>query len=148
MARVLVVDDDAAIRGLVSAVLEFEGHQVLTAQDGRAALRVVDGALPDLIVLDIAMPGMNGFAFLEELYSHGLRDKTRVILASGQMDDEAIHRGKRSAVRHFLPKPFDPDELVAIVNEALSYEPGELVVKKDRLDELSRLLEVVDYVIG
>src|ERR1700751_4044832 len=66
-SRILVVDDDDDIRGLVRTLLERAGHEVMDAPDGRAGLRELYAGSPDLVILDVAMPGLNGWATLERI---------------------------------------------------------------------------------
>jgi CheY-like chemotaxis protein len=135
MAYILVVDDDVGIRDVVSAILEIEGHEVRTAGNGLKALEELSAHVPDLVLLDLQMPEMDGWRLLDELYVRGLRDQTRIVLMSGAIDQAA-----RSRVRHVLPKPFEPEDLLAVVDEVMRWDPAELVEALDRTDALARLL--------
>jgi len=148
MARILVVDDEPAIRTLVRNLLEDEGHNVVEATDGEAALGLIEAKLPDLIVLDLAMPGMDGWRLLEELYERGLRRRLRVVIISANLDPDAVDRGRRSDVSHFLPKPFDVEALLRLVDDALEQDPNDLVVRHDRTDTLVRLIGRMDEALG
>jgi CheY-like chemotaxis protein len=148
VARILVVDDEAAIREVVSAILEAEGHEVRQARDGHDALTAMAAEMPEVIVLDLAMPGMDGWRFLEELHSRGLRRLTRVVIVSGRYDPSAVSPLQRARVGHFLPKPFEPESLVAMVDEALLVEPEQLYDTLEHSDDLARLIERVDRVLG
>jgi two-component system, NtrC family, nitrogen regulation response regulator NtrX len=147
VANILVVDDEPAIRQLVSAILRDEGHTVETATNGHEALERVILAVPDLIVLDLMMPEMDGWRFLEELHLRGLRKQTRVVIVSGHFDPRTASRGERRAARLFLPKPFEPDVLVALVNDALDRDARELYEDHDRSVSLVRLLDKIDEVL-
>jgi CheY-like chemotaxis protein len=146
MAEILVVDDDAAVRESLTAVLEASGHLVDQAADGEQALRAVDASLPDLILLDLAMPVMSGWHVLEELHGRDLRRRTRVLLMSGQFEPSEVAR--RAPWDRFIAKPFDVDELVQIVEDVLAQDPADLYVRRARTDDLARLLREVDDVIG
>lgn len=137
MARILVIDDEPHVRELIGIILQGEGHEVATADNGMEALGALDASLPDLIVLDLAMPGMDGWRFLEELYDRGLRRKTRVVIISGRV--EAEDAPERS-YGNFLAKPFDPQALITIVENALEQEPVALHESHDRSAGLARLL--------
>lgn len=135
MANILVVDDDIDVRAAVSAILDAEGHSVRSVGNGARALDEVARAIPDLIVLDLCMPEMDGWRFMEELYDRGLRDKTRVVVISGFIDHVA-----RSSAAHVLQKPFDPEDLLGAIDDAMSRSPEELVEALDRTDALARLM--------
>lgn len=143
MAHILAVDDEPHIRELVSVILTAEGHSVELAADGFEALCAVERRLPDLIVLDLAMPEMNGWRFLEELYVRGLRRRTRIVILSGRAD-EYPGEDVEGSPRHFLEKPFDAHNLVVMVADALERTPREIVALKDRRAELARLLQKMD----
>lgn len=148
MARILVVDDEAAIRAVIAAVLEEEGHTISHARDGAEALAAVEASVPDLIVLDLAMPGMDGWRLLEELHNRGLRKRTRVVIVSAHYDPTTASQTSYRRVGHFLAKPFEPDALVAMVDDALVVEPEELYDRLDRSESLARLIARVDEVMG
>ena len=146
MARILVVDDEPSIRALIRTVLEHEGHTITTAENGRRALESVIESVPDLIVLDLMMPEMDGWHFLEELHNRGLRGQTRVVIVSGHFD--ATRASERSSVPHVLPKPFDPQSLVELINDALDVEASELYEKRDRRVQLAQLMDRLDDVLN
>lgn len=113
--RILVVDDDAALREAISEVLEDSGYEVSCATDGADALaQLRRGALPSVILLDLAMPVMDGWAFRQVQ-----RDDPRlaavptlVVSATYEPDDRAIESLRPDA---FLPKPFDLGKLIAAI---------------------------------
>lgn len=145
MPRILVVDDEPHLRELVATVLTLEGHDVDMAADGREALMYLSATVPDLVLLDLAMPGMDGWRFLQELYERGLRACTRLVIMSGHEDSFFVRAG--SGVRCVLQKPFDADALLGVVDEALDQPPQELLRRKERTGELVRLLEEVDQIL-
>lgn len=148
MASVLVVDDEPAVRQLVAEILRLEGHDVREARNGRHALDLITGPparVPDLIVLDLAMPEMDGWHFLEELYVRGIREQTRVIVITGAYDTEQPPQtGPAVPVLH---KPFDAETLVAHVDEALRRDAKQLYEDRERSGQLARLLARVDQVL-
>jgi len=147
MAHVLVVDDEPAVRETIAAVLETDGHEVQQARDGQEALEAVLERMPELILLDLAMPRMDGWRFLEELHERALRRKTRIIIVSGRYDPGSASAVQRSRVGTFLRKPFEPEWLLRMVDDALLEEPAELYEKRERSDNLVRLIERVDRVL-
>ena len=118
MTRVLVVDDDATIRGLVAEVLDDEGYQVQTAGNGQAALDIIQGPPPppDAIVTDLMMPVLDGWAFVEQCHlSEGCADIPIVVMSAASSLPQSAARLRAHGVRAVLAKPFDFDALVALV---------------------------------
>lgn len=147
MAFILVVDDEPSIRALLTEILASEGHRIAEAHDGAEALAAVERAMPDLIVLDLAMPRVDGWRFLDELHQRGWRSQTRIIIVSGHYDRTAVAADHRSTPGCFLPKPFEPDALVRMVEDAMHYEPEELYARRARVDTLARLVTKLDRVL-
>jgi two-component system OmpR family response regulator len=122
VALVLVVDDEPDIRELIKVNLEFAGHRVITAVDGREALSAVRRELPDAILLDLMMPEVDGWAVIEELKARSERDLSEIPVFMVTARDEPNHRlrgGIEGALR-YITKPFDPEKLVAELAIALS----------------------------
>ena len=118
--HVLVVDDDALNRRLVTATLAREGLRTTSANDGAAALVAIDEDPPDVILLDIEMPGMNGIEVLERIKSDEKLRHLPVIMISGLDDTESVVRCLEAGADDFLPKPFDAAILRARINAGLS----------------------------
>ena len=145
MPLVLVVDDEPDIRELIKVNLEFAGHRVITAADGREALEAVRREAPDAILLDLMMPEVDGWAVIEELKALSERDLSEIPVFMVTARDEPNHRlrgGIEGALR-YITKPFDPDELVAELAIALSPsappEPEQRrEVQHSSLEELAR----------
>jgi two-component system, OmpR family, alkaline phosphatase synthesis response regulator PhoP len=112
VARILVIDDDSDIRDAVTEVLTFEGHEVFSAAEGEQGLVQCRLVRPDLILLDLMMPGMNGWDFLKALRRDEAMAGTPVVVVS------ALGRVPELPVSGFLPKPFGLDALVALVRTA------------------------------
>jgi len=113
---VLVVDDDADTRGVVRTLLEREGHAVVEAADGRTALRVMHQERPDLVLLDVAMPDLDGFAVLERI-----RDVSGVpvlMLTAHSRELDKV-RGLRAGADDYVGKPFGRQELLARLHALL-----------------------------
>jgi len=145
MARIMVVDDERAVRDLMRAVLVSAGHDVVEAHDGEEALSCIEEAtLPDVILLDLMMPHMDGWRFLEELRARGLRRKTRVVIVSALADEDTRSRSAAHGVRSLLAKPFDPDVLLAAVDESLLQDPEDICDRRERVDDLAKLLKAID----
>ena len=144
MASVLVVDDEPDIRYLNQLILEGDGHRVMTAADGTEALAAIQVEVPDVIILDVLMPGVDGWAVLEQLKSHFDEEisSTRVLMmtALGTAQDR-IRGGIEGAVR-YLVKPVSPEQLCAEVRAVLEGGPERqqrLKAQTGALAELSRM---------
>jgi two-component system, OmpR family, phosphate regulon response regulator PhoB len=111
-ARVLVVDDDADIRDLVAFKLGQAGHEVRVVEDGAAALSLAAQWLPDLIVLDIAMPGLSGYDVCKRLRQDPALAATRVIMLTARTQATFSTLGYMAGADLYLTKPFSPRELV------------------------------------
>jgi DNA-binding response OmpR family regulator len=115
-SRILVVDDDNDIRGLLRALLERAGHEVLEAPDGRAGLRELFAGSPDLVILDVAMPGLDGWATLERIRE--VTDVPVLMLTARDAELERV-RGLMGGADDYVVKPFGRQELVARVDVLL-----------------------------
>lgn len=113
--KILAVDDEKAIVRLVQVNLEREGYEVVTAYDGREALEKVASERPDLIVLDVMMPYMDGFEVLQQLKKSPETRDIPVIMLTAKAQDADVFRGWQSGVDCYLTKPFNPMELKAFV---------------------------------
>ena len=108
--RVLVVDDEARILNFLISKLKACGYEVITAVNGLEGLEQAKAQEPDLIVLDLLMPKMNGLEMLKEL--RGFSTSPVIVLTAKGSDNDRI-RGLQLGADDYLPKPFNPDELVA-----------------------------------
>ena len=115
-ARVLVVEDDETVADVVTRYLEREGYTVETVRDGRAALDRSDAALPDLVVLDIMLPGIDGLEVCRRLRS---RAPIPVVMLTARGDEEDRVLGLELGADDYVAKPFSPRELTARVKAVL-----------------------------
>lgn len=118
--KILAVDDERAIVRLVQINLERHGYQVVTAYDGKEALEKVASEKPDLVVLDVMMPYMDGFEVLQQLRKNPETRDLPVIMLTAKAQDTDVFRGYTSGVDLYLTKPFNPMELVAFVKRIFS----------------------------
>lgn len=109
---ILLVEDDVETRGTLSAILAGEGYDILTAGDGREALEVLERQVPALIVLDLIMPGMDGWQFLQRLNGDDDFAMIPVVVASAADREPA-------GVAGFFPKPLDVSGLLRKVRETI-----------------------------
>ncbi|CAN5122428.1 MAG: response regulator transcription factor [Pyrinomonadaceae bacterium] len=118
--RLLVVDDEPNLLQAVAICLRAEGYEVATARNGAEALLKVAETLPDLMISDIRMPGMDGYTLVRQLRAAHRTVILPVVFLTAK--DETVDRiaGFRSGVDAYLTKPFEPDELIAIVSNILN----------------------------
>ena len=109
--RVLVADDDRAIREALARALELEGYEVTTAADGAGALTAVRDGRPDVVVLDVMMPNVDGLTVCRVLRAE--RDRTPVLMLTARTETSDRVAGLDAGADDYLPKPFDLDELLA-----------------------------------
>lgn len=126
--KILVVDDERHIVRLVQVNLERAGYQVVAAFDGKEALKKVSSEKPDLVVLDVMMPYMDGFQVLKQMKADAASKDIPVIMLTAKAQDADVFRGWASGVDMYLTKPFNPLELMTFVKrifEAAGEEGGE-----------------------
>jgi CheY-like chemotaxis protein len=125
MPQILVVEDDDAIRGLVSDVLRDDGYQVYEASNGAEGLEQVTRRTPDLIVLDLMMPIMDGWTFVEECRRKPGCEAIPIVVTSASHDlSRTAERLRSFGVRTCLAKPFDVDGLLALVERYAPSAPA------------------------
>ncbi len=117
MTRILVIDDDSTIRQVVGLVLSDEGYDVAEASNGLSALRSIDQDPPDLILLDMKMPGMDGWEFSKR-YRSEFDHPAPIIVFTAATD--TAERGLAAGAQLALSKPFDLDELLTGVSTVLA----------------------------
>jgi two-component system nitrogen regulation response regulator NtrX len=141
MARkILVVDDDPGIRDALRMILEYEGYEVIPAADGKAALADLDGNRVDAVILDIKMPGMDGFEILDRIAAR--EDAPPVLMISGHGDIQTAVEATRRGAVDFLEKPPQRERILVSIQNALSRNTlrAENERLRRRLDEESVLV--------
>ena len=128
MAKILVVDDRPSNRDYLKTVLIHDGHSVYEAGDGREGLAAVGAVHPDLAIVDILMPSMDGYEFVRRLRENPELASTRAVFTSAHyLESETLSLAQRCGVTHFIPKPCEPDVLLDILHKVLQSEPNGLV---------------------
>ena len=117
--RLLLIDDDPNLILLVKDYLEFRGYEVITAENGREALEVLEQEIPDMIICDVMMPEMDGYAFVNQVRQEERTSWIPILFlsAKGQSGDKI--KGLNIGADVYMVKPFEPEELVAQVEASL-----------------------------
>lgn len=121
MTTVLVVDDSPTMRAMIIETIRSLGFAVMEASDGVDAQAKVSQTVPDLIVLDVVMPRMNGYEFCRWVKNEPASQNVPVIMCSTKGEAFDIHWGKKQGVDAYITKPFDPQDLIAKVKELLPH---------------------------
>lgn len=145
-ATILIVDDEPAIRGLLEEVLRLQGYRVFTASDGRAALEEFTRRQPDLVLLDVVMPVLNGFEVCRRLKQNPDTRLTPIVMVTALSASGDRVRGIEAGADDFLNKPFDRSELLARVRSLLKLKAhtDELERAESVLFALARSVEAKD----
>jgi len=116
--RILIVDDEPGARNLLRGMLEDDGYQIITADDGEEAVEVYKTAKPEAVLLDVYMPRMDGLAALGQI--RRFDPEARVAMLSGMGKQTTVKEAARAGARDFVVKPFDNDRVLGCVEELLS----------------------------
>jgi DNA-binding NarL/FixJ family response regulator len=118
--RLLVVDDEPNLLRAVAACLKAEGYEVNTAHNGNEALVQLAESIPDLIISDIRMPGMDGYKLARQLRGSPRTALVPIVFLTAKDETADRIEGFRAGIDAYLTKPFEPDELIAVVNGILN----------------------------
>ena len=142
MTTVLVIDDEAAIRLLCRVNLEAEGLSVLEASDGRAGVELASAERPDVILLDVMMPGLDGWQVAEELVASERTRDIPIVFLTARADFRDRERGLEAGGVAYLTKPFNPVELAPLIRNLLErLARGEgAAMRRERIAELRELV--------
>jgi CheY-like chemotaxis protein len=120
MAKILIVDDEPAIRFLITATLEDEGYELFEAADGREAAALVEDFQPDLIILDVMMPGLTGYELCARLKQDPVTREIVIIMLTAKGQEQDRRHSEQAGADYYLRKPFSPMELGVMVASVLS----------------------------
>jgi DNA-binding response OmpR family regulator len=123
MAHILIIEDDAFIAKLLSVRLERGGHSILWASDGNDGLAQAHASMPDLILLDIMLPGMDGFQLLRRLKQHPTTHAIPVMMLTAKTDGRSVLAGIDGGAVAYLAKPIDFPDLMQRIERCLAYHP-------------------------
>lgn len=129
MAKVVIVDDDADIRRIAELRLRIAGFTVLTAEDGEAGLQMIRAEKPPVVLLDLMMPKMHGFAVCQAIRSDPNLQGTYIIVASAKAYSADIKKAKELGADQYLNKPYDLEALVSTIQKALASKSSAIAVK-------------------
>ena len=115
--NILIVDDSATIRKLVSLTLKFKGYNVVTADDGKAALDILQRENFDMVIIDILMPEMDGFQLLSKIKDEEKLKNIPSVVLTTEGDETSKQKGIKLGADSYLVKPFQPQQLLAKVEE-------------------------------
>jgi DNA-binding NarL/FixJ family response regulator len=117
--RLLLIDDDPNLILLVKDYLEFRGYEVITAENGREALEILNQDVPDMIICDVMMPEMDGYALVEHVRQDSRTSWIPVLFLSAKGQSQDRVKGLNTGADVYMVKPFEPEELVAQVESSL-----------------------------
>ncbi len=120
----LVVDDDEFIRALIGINLELEGFEVHQAAGGEEALQMAAELVPDVVVLDVMMPQLDGIEVARRLRAAPATCGIRLVLLSARAQAADVRRGEDSGVDAYVTKPFEPEDLVGVIRRLVRAGPG------------------------
>jgi CheY-like chemotaxis protein/anti-sigma regulatory factor (Ser/Thr protein kinase) len=126
--HILVADDEETIRKTLQTVLQQKGYQITTAENGLAALKVLGKSVVDLVVMDLKMPGMDGFELLSKI--RGLSEQIPVVVITGYADVESTARALKSGASDFLAKPFGAQDIFHSVSRLLELRETDMENKR------------------
>ena len=112
MPKILIVDDDVTITELMKVLVSMEGHQPTTVNDSTKAMEVASSVNPDLITLDLMMPGLTGFELCEMLHNDPKFEKIPIVIVSAKDDQQSKEMALKAGATDYVTKPFGADELM------------------------------------
>ena len=112
MPKILIVDDDVTITELMKALVSMEGHEPTTVNDSLQAVEVAKSVAPDLITLDLMMPGLTGFELCKMLSEDPDFSKTPIVIISAKDDPESKQRALEAGAKDYITKPFGVEDFI------------------------------------
>ena len=148
MARILIAEDEPSIRDLIAFTVRFAGHEVTTVTNGEEAVAAACESMPDLILLNVGMPKMNGYDACRALKMSSILKDIPVVFLSAKGQEAEIREGMEAGAEAYLLKPFAPDQLNERINSVLAKfgkgtdtEPNTDVQKED-FNHLMKVFQV------
>ena len=116
MPKILIIDDDVIITELMKAMVSMEGHEPTTVNDSTKAIEVANSVNPDLITLDLMMPGLSGFELCELLHNDPKFANIPIVVISAKNDPESKVKALQAGANDYITKPFGVDDLMSKIN--------------------------------
>lgn len=120
MPKVLIVDDSQSALYTLRKLVEQAGHQAVTAESGEQALRLAAEEMPEVILMDIVLPGMSGYTATRQLHRSGSTQHIPVIFVSSKSGEADRDWGLRQGARDYVTKPINPDALLTAISAAIA----------------------------
>jgi DNA-binding response OmpR family regulator len=117
--KILVIDDEPEMVDMLRIRLEDEGYGIITALNGEEGLKKAEGERPDLVLLDILLPGMSGLEVAKRLRESKATKNIPIIMVTALIGGDAMRTGLKSGAAYFISKPFDPEELLTQIKSAI-----------------------------
>jgi len=143
--KILIVDDDKDLRFNLSCILKEEGYEVIPAADGKQALNALAKSAPDLVLLDIKLPGMDGVELLEEMKK--IEKNLPIIMLTAYSDVKSAVKTMKSGAFDYITKPFDEEELILVIEKALHTQSLSREVESLR-KKLGQVLAPIEEMMG
>jgi DNA-binding response OmpR family regulator len=148
VAEVLITDDSPVLRALMVRALTSIGHKVTLAEDGQEAIEILEKFAPDLMVLDVEMPRLDGYGVLREMRRRGLFRHTRILMLTSLSKEKDWYKAYRHGAHQYLTKPFKPEELAETVVWLLELTGEQAADHREKELERAELLARVEAVFA
>ncbi len=119
-AKILIIEDDSSAARLIGYAFEHEGHEVLSASNGLQGMVMVREKRPDVIILDVMLPGLDGFEVCNRLKSDERTAHIPIVMLSAKGQDVDVETGKKVGADEYIVKPIDPDELLSRIEKFIT----------------------------
>ena len=147
MANVHISDDEPDMRHLVAFLCAEMGHEVTVSIDGRDAIQAMLVRPPDLLILDLMMPDMDGYAVLGEMHEYQLLESTKVLVLSARSHEDDRRLAFELGADEYVTKPWESGELKTVISTLLEQSKEELRLRREDLKDKARLLAQLESAI-
>lgn len=148
MKKILVIEDDANIRESLVELLEMKSFELISADNGTDGLKLAQEKIPDLILCDVMMPGLNGYEVVEAIRKDSRLAKLPFIFLSAKAMDTDIQHAKNLGANSYLTKPFRAQELFSIVDDLLKNNSGGSPGAGKLLDQIEMVIAEIAVSLG